>query len=311
MKILAAFAGGLLAALLLAAPAQAQNARSFVSGHGLDTNACTLSAPCRTFAAALALTNAGGEITVLDPAGYGPVTIDKTISIVNDGVGTAGVIVPSGGNGITINAGSNDAVMLRGLSIDGAGVGTSGIAFNSGKSLTVVSCVIRHFTGDGISFFPTASSNLAVTNTLTADNGGDGAFIHPTGNGVVAAVFNHIKANNNSGDGIALVGSDSTGTINATVSDSVAAGNSSIGFVAATAPSHAPTTLMVFHSVAADNGFGLYTIGAAATLRVAHTVVTGNGTGWIVLSGAVLSYGDNYIDGNNGGETAPPSTAQK
>jgi hypothetical protein len=99
-------------------PAYAQNARSFVSGHGLDTNACTLAAPCRTLAHAFSLTNASGEIDVLDPAGYGSLTINKAISIVNDGVGTAGVIVPSGGVGITINAGPNDAVSLRGLSVE-------------------------------------------------------------------------------------------------------------------------------------------------------------------------------------------------
>src|SRR5450631_1958835 len=116
MKIIAAFAVGLtFAGVLYAAPAQAQNARSFVSGHGSDAAACTLASPCRTLAAAFAVTNASGEIDVLDPAGYGALTINKAISIVNDGVGTAGVIVPSAGTGITINAGSSDAVSLRGL----------------------------------------------------------------------------------------------------------------------------------------------------------------------------------------------------
>ena len=58
-----------LAATLPAAPAWAQNTRSFVSGHGLDTNACTLAAPCRTFQVALTHTNAGGEIGALLAAG--------------------------------------------------------------------------------------------------------------------------------------------------------------------------------------------------------------------------------------------------
>src|SRR4029077_20963890 len=95
-------AGLAFAATLSAAPAQAQNGRSFVSGHGLDTNTCTLAQPCRTFAVAFAHTNAGGEIDVLDPAGYGPVTITHDISIVNDGVGTSSILVPSGGDGVTI-----------------------------------------------------------------------------------------------------------------------------------------------------------------------------------------------------------------
>src|ERR1700709_1168884 len=119
-------AGVTLAASLLAASAQARNGRSFVSGHGLDSNACTLAAPCRTFAVAFTHTNAGGEIDVLDTAGYGPLVIDKSISIVNDGA-IASVLVPSGGTGITITAGANDAVSLRGLTIEGAGIGLFGI----------------------------------------------------------------------------------------------------------------------------------------------------------------------------------------
>ena len=174
--------GLVLAAALSASPAQAQNARSFVSGHGSDTNPCTLASPCRTFAQALNVTNAGGEIDALDPAGYGAMTITKAVSIVNDGVGTVGVIVPSGGTGITVNAGAGDAVSLRGLSIEGNGTGQTGIQFNTGKSLTVENCVIRHMTGDGIDFYSTtATSALTASNSLVADNGNDGIFSNRLG----------------------------------------------------------------------------------------------------------------------------------
>src|SRR5262249_428617 len=77
------------AATLSVAPAHAASDRPFVSGHGSDANNCSLATPCRSFATAFAATNAGGEIDVLDPAGYGPLTITHAISIVNDGVGTA------------------------------------------------------------------------------------------------------------------------------------------------------------------------------------------------------------------------------
>ena len=93
----------MFAAALPTTPAQAQNNRSFVSAQsGLDTNPCTRTSPCRTFAHALTQTNAGGEINTLDPGGYGSVTIDRAISIVS-GLGEAGVLVPSGGTGIIIN----------------------------------------------------------------------------------------------------------------------------------------------------------------------------------------------------------------
>jgi Right handed beta helix region len=228
MKIVASFAVGLaLAGVLSSAPAQAQSVRTFVSPTGSDSAACSLTAPCRTFAAAYSLTTAGGEIAVLGTAGYGTLTINKAISIVNGGGFEAAIAVPSGGGvGITIAAGTMDAVSLRGLTIDGAGVGLTGIKFNSGASLTVENCVIRHMVGDGINFFSsTAPSALTVSNTLVADNSSDGILLVPTGS--VAAVFNRVEVNNNNGSGIVVNGTASggTNTINATVTDSVAAGN--------------------------------------------------------------------------------------
>jgi hypothetical protein len=305
-------AGIALAAALPAAPASALSARTFVSGHGNDGNPCNFSGPCRTFAAAYAKTAPSGEITVLDPAGYGPLTITTALSIVNDGVGEAGVILIAAGNAITITAGASDAISLRGLSLDGGGTaGTIGIQFNSGASLTIANCVIRHFTGDGIGFYPNATSKLAVSNSQVADNGNNGILVQPTGSGVVTAVFNRVEANNNAA-GILLNGATSTGTIDATVSDSVAAHNSIVGFYTFTLGGQAPTTLMVFHSVAANNDIGLQVNGAGATIRAAQSVVTGNsGHGWVVVNPNVIaSYGDNYIDGN-GANTGSLTAAGK
>ncbi len=86
--------------------------RTFVSGAGSDTNACTLVAPCRGFAVALTHTDPNGEIIVLDSAGYGPVTIDKSVSIVAPPGVYAGISVFSG-DGIVIS-GSGIDVALRG-----------------------------------------------------------------------------------------------------------------------------------------------------------------------------------------------------
>jgi hypothetical protein len=102
----------LLALGLNGAPAQAQQSRSFVSGLGSDLNApnCTRTAPCRTFQVAHDNTLANGEITVLDAGSYGAVTISKSISIINDGVGEAGALVSGGGVGIRVTAAATDAV---------------------------------------------------------------------------------------------------------------------------------------------------------------------------------------------------------
>ncbi len=110
-----AFAAALVATAMTAmisSNGYAQATRTFVSSAGSDTNDCSRVAPCRSFAAAIGKTNTGGEINTLDPGGYGPVTITKSISIVS-GLGEAGILVPPAGTGITINAGPNDRVNLR------------------------------------------------------------------------------------------------------------------------------------------------------------------------------------------------------
>ena len=310
----AVFAIGLaLAAALATAPATAQNARSFVSPTGLDTNNCQLATPCRTFAAAILLTNAGGEIAVLGTAGYGSVTITKAISIVNGGGFEAAIAVPSTGTGITINAGASDAVSLRGLTIEGGGVGNTGIQFNTGKSLTIEDCVIRHVVGDAVDFFPNAAASIFVSNTRVTDNANHGIYVAPPiGAGVIGAVFNRVQANNNGNSGIAVYGGTSTGSIKADVYDSVAAGNTNIGFAAVTFGGGAPTTLTVSRSISANNLDGLYAEGTGALIRVANSMVIGNANGWLTASSGVLqSAGDNTIEGNAGSETPPGTYATK
>src|SRR3954469_22091938 len=107
----------MIASMLLGVTAaRAQATRTWVSGIGNDADPCSRTAPCKTFAGALSKTQAGGEINVLDPGGFGAVTITKALTISADGV-TAGIVV-SGTNGIIVNAGTNDVVTLRGLDID-------------------------------------------------------------------------------------------------------------------------------------------------------------------------------------------------
>src|ERR1700682_4953716 len=104
---------GAIALALLAVPANAQATRTWVSGVGDDANPCSRTAPCKTFAGAISKTQAGGEINVLDPGGFGGVTITKSITISSEGF-EAGVLV-SGTNAIIVNAGANDVIILRGL----------------------------------------------------------------------------------------------------------------------------------------------------------------------------------------------------
>src|SRR5207249_2504842 len=139
----------LMTAFLQLAPAHGQAMRTYVSGTGKDSNPCTVANPCRTLQAALGLTRGGGEIQSLDSADYGYVTITQGITITG-ARGATGVLAANL-SGVTVNAGPNDIVTLKGLEIDGAGSGTNGIQFNSGAALNLQDSVIRGF-GTGISF---------------------------------------------------------------------------------------------------------------------------------------------------------------
>src|SRR5262249_51961413 len=157
--------------------------------------------------------------------------ITKSISIVNDGVGEASILVSGGTIGITVHACQACYINLRGITVQGIGFGGgSGLQFNTGFTLTMSNCVIRNHTGNGISFFPFAASNLAVANTLVADNGGSGISVRPEGTGLVKAVLNRVEAYNNSVNGISVNGNDSAGgPINVTVTNSVAGNNGDTG----------------------------------------------------------------------------------
>src|SRR6202030_243348 len=100
------------------APAQAQATRTWVSVVGDDANPCSRTAPCKTFAGAISKTAPAGEINCLDPGGFGALTITKSIAIICE-IGTAGVLVSGGTNGINVNAASTDVVLLKGLDFEG------------------------------------------------------------------------------------------------------------------------------------------------------------------------------------------------
>src|SRR5262249_59932875 len=126
---------GAHAATRLPSPPPAPITRTYVSGTGNDSSPCTASQPCATFQAALALTLAGGEIFVLNSADYGPVTINKAVSITSEGA--AGGIFSNNGAGLTHNAGGGGGVNPRGLPLAGAEAGATGGPFLFGHALTI------------------------------------------------------------------------------------------------------------------------------------------------------------------------------
>jgi len=285
--------------------AHAATLRAFVSGVGDNINTasnCSHAAPCRTFAAALTVVSPGGEIVALDPAGYGPITIDRPLTLV--GVPGAAINVPSAGTGIAINAGPNDSVRVQGLLIDGGLVGYEGIEVANVGSLSIEKCVVRNLI-NGIDFNNLASiTNLMIADSTFENNSGDGILIDPFDTVRATAVLTRVNVSKNHFDGIVVTGSPFGQTF-VTVSDSVIDGNDGAG--ARAASDNVTTVVTVFRSVMANNGTGFTADGGFTALVVGQSEITGNANGWTATNGALVqSYNDNKMNWNTANEGALP-----
>jgi hypothetical protein len=108
----------------------------------VDNSQCSRSNPCRTFAAAIAAVNANGEVVVLNSAGYGPVTIDKAVTIVAPAAVHA-AIAPTAGTAITVNA-PGSTVILKGLYLNSLGA-TEGVSVDSAAVVHIENLVVNGF----------------------------------------------------------------------------------------------------------------------------------------------------------------------
>jgi hypothetical protein len=149
---------GVVALALWAPVVVAQATRTWVSGVGDDANPCSRTAPCKTFQGAIPKTAVGGEIDALDPGGFGTLTINKSITIDGGGGQVASVLV-TGTNGIVINAGATDKIILRNLRINGIlRSGTGGLV-----GINVLSAGEVHI--DSVDVFGFATAGIAVAPT--------------------------------------------------------------------------------------------------------------------------------------------------
>jgi Right handed beta helix region len=295
------------------APAQALVVRAWVSGHGNDVAGCGAPTnPCRT----LQYTHdnivaAGGEIDILDPAGYGTLNITKAISIVNDGVGTAGVQTNSG-TAITINAGPTDAIYLRGLNIDGLQTtGYTGIDFASGGDLTVVNCVVRNFSLEGLHIHPTAGTvTIGIYDSLFMGNDIGIEYEPLSGNASTTAIIDHVRADKNIFGGIGIDGSSaSSSRARFTISYSTASNNG--GYGVSSDGAFLTASVEINNTTLDGNAsFGLWAIGAS-TAYLARSVLDYNGADGVnnetVSPGGLFTSGDNHMEQDAGAAINGPA----
>jgi hypothetical protein len=280
-------------------------ARVFVASYGSDSNACTFGSPCKTLQQAVNVVAAGGEVTAIDSAGFGPIIITQAVTITSPNGVEAGIVPTSGGNAITITAGPSDAVVLRGLTLNGGGVGYNGIVFNSGESLTVNNCVAQNFlygggiTGNGILIQPTSGAvNFAIVNTTVMNNGFAGILYSPqSGSPDTAGAIDHVLAAAN-GDGIYINGQGS-----ATISNSVANSNIDTGI-------RVDQGIVSIDNVnVSGNGNGIVAQSQVQML-LGRSTITGNGTGILnnTSSNTFYTYTDNSINENTTDISRPLNT---
>ena len=260
----------LLFALALCATAQADS-RVFVSGSGDDTNPCSRTAPCRTFQRGHDVVAAGGEVVALDSAGFGGVSITKSVTLNGEGV-HAVITGISGNNGIAINS-ATAVVVLRNLSIYGLGTGNDGILVFDAASLHVENCVIHGFVSYGLLIDSLANSGIQtlVKDTIMRNNNANDV-------GAGKAIFENCRFEKHSfGSLIVFNGAK------ATVHNCVVAGNSFRGLTS----SNAGSQIMVDSCQISNNGTGIRAVDNGQ-VRVSNSVITNNTTGLEAFTGGTL-----------------------
>lgn len=285
--------------------AQAQATRTWVSGVGDDVNPCSRTAPCKTFAGAISKTAKDGEINALDPAGFGAVTITKSITIDGSPTGSAGIL-NAVTTGVTINITDaldvRKSVTLRGLGIQGAGSGLRGIRILAATKVYVENCFISGQNGSpgvGIEDTRTTGGFLEINNTTITNNNGNGITVNPSsGNTLIALHMSNSRVQGNGSNGVFL-GSHADATIyNSVITQNVGAG------VFAQQTAGGPTVVSVDHCVVSTNITAFQANTSSSTIRVSNSTAQGNlNLGVVAGGGAVSSYGNNQT----GGLTFPSS----
>ena len=219
----------------------AQATRTWVSGVGDDVNPCSRTAPCKTFAGAISKTATNGEINCLDPAGFGSVTITKSITI--DCTGTLGGVLAAGTNGVIVNVTAvgdvRRSVTLRGLNINGAGTGINGVRILAAARVFIERTVLDGFTQNGVSIENTTPVQVFISDSNIRNNTGSGVSTFTTSTAEIAVTK-------------CMIGGNGTGVM------------------------------------AREN----------STFRISGNSIMHNKTGLFFLSGKIISFKDNVIDGN-------------
>jgi hypothetical protein len=288
--------GGMMIAAIYAVPAQAAT-RTWVSGSGDDANPCVFTAPCKTFAGAISKTDPGGEISVMNSGAYGPVVINKAITI-NGEANLASSIV-SHGSAITVTAGASDRVVLRNLHLNGAGGGNIGIDIGSAGGVTIDNCFIYGFTtgfvgGVGVHIASSATVQVDIRNTSITHT--SHAVLAEANTGFVFASIDNVRMNDVQGYGVGVL----TRGVSLSIRNSFI---KSAGIaIAVPGPS---SQVNVDHSEVVNSGTAVSVTGFGAIVRLNDNAIYNNNTDLAIYGGGTIATAGNNKTGGNGTGAVP------
>jgi hypothetical protein len=265
---------------------------------GSDTNPCDSPLrPCRNIQSAITKVQAGGEVVVITSGSYRPFNINKSVTVVGaPGIHAGITVLP--GQGVVINAGTSDVVVLRGLVLNGLGA-IHGIGYQTGASLQVENCLIQGFAGNGIRFDNADNGQqLLVRDTVVRNIGISGIFVGLTSSGTARATIERCRLENNK-EGLFV-----TDNAKVTIRDTVVWGSKAEGILAYTFNAGATAEINVENCLVtngATSGIQADGVAGASLIRVSNTTVSNNHGGVNAISpiGTILSRGNNTVEGNS------------
>lgn len=266
--------------------------QAFVASDGADVNAkggCTLSKPCRTFAVAASVADPGGDLVALDSADFGPVVVDKSLTIAAVPGARAGIAV-SRGSAVKIAA-TGVKVTLRRLDLHGRG-GDAGVEVIAADVVNVHDCVIAGFANQGAVAVRTGARVRILDTTMR-----DGL------NGVLAddgasVLVHNSRITGMSSSGISVTAQRAGDASSASVTDTLVAGTTFgiIGF----ANAGASVRIVADGVKVLDSHRGVILAGGAGEQRaaLANSVIAGNDQGLVNQRGTLESLGSNVVRQN-------------
>lgn len=231
-----------------------------------------------------------------DSAGFGRVSLNRSVSLIAAPGVFAGIGVGAGGVSAVAITGSGARVVLRGLTLKGQG-GLYGVNLTDGDSLTLENVTVSGFSaGHGVRVAAPARVRLIDT---TVRDSGTGLALSQGASAIIAR--SRLLAN---GLGVCVDG-DSVGAVTAaSLTRSLIAGlgpGVGGGVEVVSGSAGASARAQIGRSTVSGTSVGVRAVatgGGSASAALAHSKVAGNGTGVQISGGVARSAGNNTFADN-------------